>query len=264
LRAYALAAMDPDSHDRQRIELHIQECQVCKRYVVGLRGLSVVFPPILPFAHDPAGLLAHLHQLLAPTQPATGAMSSGVGAGTTGVATTPAASVPAAGGAVITGSSAGTASGSGLTSLLGGGGLVKATAIAATVLTASAVGIAVHATSRHHVKAPRSVTAQSGSVAGANIALLSSPLPVGIGPVPSASHVATSAKPRRSHRKATGRSSASRTAATSSRTGGAREGSDFGFERQTSETQATTVSPASSATSGGSGRTEEFGLEGSG
>jgi DNA-directed RNA polymerase specialized sigma24 family protein len=263
LRAYALAAMDPDSRDRQRIELHIQDCRVCKRYVVGLRGLAVVFPPILPFAHDPVGLLAHLHQLLAPTQPATSATATGVGAGTAGAATAPAAGVPAAaGGAAITGSSAGTASGGGLTSLLGGGGLVKATAIVATVLTASAVGITVHAAGRHHAKAPRSNTAQSGPVGGASVALFSSPVPVGIGPVASATHVETSVKPKRSHRKATGRSSAGRTAATSSRTGGGRQGSDFGFERQSSETQASTVSPASSATSGGSGRTEEFGLEG--
>lgn len=60
LRSFALGLID-DEHECARISAHVEECESCRRYVHGLRGLAAVFPPLglrfAPFAHHHAGLL---------------------------------------------------------------------------------------------------------------------------------------------------------------------------------------------------------------
>jgi DNA-directed RNA polymerase specialized sigma24 family protein len=67
--AYALGALDESEPDYRRAKEHIdgtEGCEACRRYVRGLRGLSVVLPPLLPFglpAGYVAGILAYLRRV---------------------------------------------------------------------------------------------------------------------------------------------------------------------------------------------------------
>lgn len=134
LRAYALGLTDNDSRDYSRITDHTKGCPSCKRYIVCLRGLSVIFPPILPFLHDPAVLHPDLHKLLTPVRTTASGGASGSG------------TAPLVGTA---GAGSGSAGASGLLSTLGGGGLVKTAAIAGIVVAGTAGGFT--AIKPHHV-----------------------------------------------------------------------------------------------------------------
>src|ERR1039457_745663 len=67
LRAYALGTLAEEHPDYPRAREHIEKCTACHRYVMGLRGLAAIVPPVgLPFmpvgGHE-AGILAHLEHL---------------------------------------------------------------------------------------------------------------------------------------------------------------------------------------------------------
>ncbi len=142
LRAFALGLTGTDSPDYERVTQHIDECASCKRYVMGLRGLAAVLPPIMPLGHDIAALLAHLYKLFAPAH----------GAVTTGAST--AQSTAAVAGATAAGSTA--VSGGGLSGVLGGGAIKAAVLVAGIAATGTlSVGLAVH----HHT--PRAHLATS-------------------------------------------------------------------------------------------------------
>jgi DNA-directed RNA polymerase specialized sigma24 family protein len=250
LRAHALGTMDPDSRDQDRVERHLQDCQACKRYVVGLRGLSVVLPPFLPLAHDPT-LAARLQQLLTSTHPAGSGASAAAGAGNAAAAATSAAS------------STGAVSGGGITSVLGSTGLVKAAAITATVLAAGSIGLAVHV-SGHHAKPPAPASARSAPEAPASVPLrLTS-----ITPAKSTSRHASRSRPHKSASRPqlSGHSSGSRATATQSSAAGVENG-EFRFERQPSEITGSTATPSppasntSAPSSAASRASEEFGAE---
>jgi hypothetical protein len=69
MRSYALGLIAEDDRDYPRAAEHVAQCEACRRYVNGLRGLAAILPPILPFgpiadAGHGAGILAHLAHLL--------------------------------------------------------------------------------------------------------------------------------------------------------------------------------------------------------
>ncbi len=139
LRSFALGVIGEDSPDYERVTAHVRECPSCERYVVGLRGLAAVLPPLglplAPVGRDAGDLLAHLHRLFAP---------HGVAAGAAGAQTTATlASSTAAG-------SAAAAGGGGWT--LVGGGVAKVAVVAglaaAGALSVHALG--VHPPAGHH------------------------------------------------------------------------------------------------------------------
>ena len=255
LRAHALGTMDPDSRDQDRVERHLQDCQACKRYVVGLRGLSVVLPPFLPLAHDPT-LAARLQQLFTSTHPAGSGASAATGAGNAAAATPAAGSSATSGAAAV--SSNGAVNGGGITSVLGSTGLVKAAAITATVLAAGSIGLAVHV-SGHHAKPP--APAPAGPEAPASVPLLAPLRLTSITPAKSTSRHASSSRPHKSASRPqlSGQSSGSRATATQSSAAGVENG-EFRFERQPSEITGSTA-PPSAPSSDASRASEEFGAE---
>jgi DNA-directed RNA polymerase specialized sigma24 family protein len=130
LRAYALGTMTPEDRDYPRAEKHIAECAPCKRYVMGLRGLAVIVPPIgapfMPASGHEGSILAHLRHLFAGHGTA-----SAVGAGTGGAA---------AGGG-----------GAGLLSSVGAGTAAKGVAVLAIVAVTAVVTVKPgHAVAKHH------------------------------------------------------------------------------------------------------------------
>lgn len=135
LRSYALGAMSEDSPDYARVATHIRGCASCKRYVMGLRGLAVLLPPLGRPGHGWAAPLSYLRRFFAPHSavtagaPVAGAASSTV-AGTTAV------------------------TGGGWTAL--GSGAAK---VAVVVGLATVGTLSIHAlTPRHHpVRSPRVV-----------------------------------------------------------------------------------------------------------
>src|SRR5450759_6030926 len=71
LRSYALGLLSTTDRDYVRAVEHIDECETCKRYVIGLQGLAAVMPPVgLPFmplmGHEQA-ILAHLYRTVSYT-----------------------------------------------------------------------------------------------------------------------------------------------------------------------------------------------------
>ncbi len=148
VRAFALGITDPDSPDYERIAHHIDDCQPCKQYVLCLRGLTVIFPPILPLLGHPEVLLAELRKLSAPIHTANGIAAGG----------TVATGAPAPGAATANSSAAGWSSAAtintsrGVLSTLGsGGGLAKTAALAGMAVASGLAGItAVHALDRSH------------------------------------------------------------------------------------------------------------------
>jgi len=67
LRNYALGLLSETDRDYARAMEHLQECGACDRYVMGLKGLAAVMPPVgLPFmpilGHEKA-ILAHLYRM---------------------------------------------------------------------------------------------------------------------------------------------------------------------------------------------------------
>jgi DNA-directed RNA polymerase specialized sigma24 family protein len=68
MRSYALGLIAEDDRDYPRATEHVAQCASCSRYVNGLRGLTAIIPPVLPFgplagAGHGAGILAFLERL---------------------------------------------------------------------------------------------------------------------------------------------------------------------------------------------------------
>lgn len=142
LRAFALGLMSEEHPDHHRIARHIERCASCERYVMGLRGLAAVLPPIGPPLAPVGALLAALHKLFAP----------GHGAATIGASTAQTTATVA--GTTALGSTA--ASGGGLAGVLGGGA-VKAAVLVAGI--AAAGTISVHVAVSHHSSSHAHLTA---------------------------------------------------------------------------------------------------------
>jgi DNA-directed RNA polymerase specialized sigma24 family protein len=159
LRSFALGVTGRDSPDYERVAEHLRECGSCERYVVGLRGLAAVLPPLgLPLApagHGVGGLLASLHRLLAPHGSA-GAGAAGVQASAT-VASSTASSAAAAGG--------------GGWAALGGG--VAKVAVAAGVATVGALSVHALAVHHPHRRAPTVVAGRRDVAGPAGVASVS-------------------------------------------------------------------------------------------
>jgi len=142
LRAFALGLTSEEHPDYHRIAEHIEKCESCGRYVIGLRGLAAVLPPIGPPLAPLGALLAALHKLFAP----------GHGAATMGAST--AQTTATVTGTTALGSTA--ASGGGLAGVLGGGA-VKAAVLVAGI--AAAGTISVHVAVSHHSRGHARLTA---------------------------------------------------------------------------------------------------------
>lgn len=137
IRSYALGSMHEHDRDRPRVAAHVAECESCRRYVDGLRGLAAILPPVVPPLGSAVtigrnGALAHLQRLF------------GFGHGAAGAGTGAAGGVAAAS-ATTTVSGAG--GGGGLLGSLGTGALLKGAVV--LVAGAAAVGVAVHAGEPH-------------------------------------------------------------------------------------------------------------------
>ena len=130
LRSFALGVIGEDSPDYERVAAHVRECVSCERYVVGLRGLAAVLPPLglplVPAGRDAGDLLAHLHRLFAPHGAAAGA----AGAQTTATL----ASSTAAGSAAAAGGGGWTLAGSGVAKVAAVAGLAAAGALSVHAL----------------------------------------------------------------------------------------------------------------------------------
>jgi DNA-directed RNA polymerase specialized sigma24 family protein len=108
MRGFAFGILDPDGERYRLARLHQRECPACRAYVLSLRGLAAVLPPLaLPWGIVGAGA-------------GTGA-GAGAGAGTGAGAGASGAGAGGAGG-MGTGTGAGTSAGAGLTAAPGAGG----------------------------------------------------------------------------------------------------------------------------------------------
>lgn len=142
LRSFALGLTSEDSPDYPRISKHIEECEVCKRYVMCLRGLAAVLPPLVPFGHDITGLLAHIHRIFAPGRAMTGG--------------------PAAQTSTALANGASNASGAGLVGVLGGG-TAKTVAVVAAGLVVAGGAVAVQVSAHKHPIAPATAVVHAHS-----------------------------------------------------------------------------------------------------
>jgi len=126
LRAYALGLLKESDRDYERASAHINDCDTCRRYVTGLRGLAAILPPVgLPLsrlAHE-ASILAHLYRVLG-----AGHSSATAAQATAGTAAT----------------------GGGVAGLLGGSAAVKTAAVVAVVALGAAT---VHVVASDHTAA---------------------------------------------------------------------------------------------------------------
>ena len=132
LRAYALGTLTEADRDYRPAKEHIEDCTACHRYVMGLRGLAAIVPPVglpfMPLGGHEAGILAHLEHLFNGHGSASATASSAL------QSTATAGSAGAAGG------------GASLVSSLGGAkGLAVVLAVAATAGAA-----AIHGSRSHH------------------------------------------------------------------------------------------------------------------
>jgi DNA-directed RNA polymerase specialized sigma24 family protein len=132
LRAYALGLLAEGDRDYRRASEHIEQCTACHRYVMGLRGLAAIVPPVgLPFmpvgGHE-AGILAHLEHLFNGHGTASATASSALQSGAT------------AGGASAAGGGA---------SFVGSLGGAKGLAVV-LVVAATAGAAAIHGSGGHH------------------------------------------------------------------------------------------------------------------
>jgi RNA polymerase sigma factor (sigma-70 family) len=83
MRALAFGILDPEGERYRLAELHRRECPACRAYVLSLRGLAAVLPPLgLPLGHLAAGLGggAGAGSASASTGGATGATGGAAGA----------------------------------------------------------------------------------------------------------------------------------------------------------------------------------------
>jgi DNA-directed RNA polymerase specialized sigma24 family protein len=156
LRSYALGLLSKTDRDYARAVEHIDECETCKRYVIGLQGLAAVMPPVgLPFmplmGHEQA-ILAHLYRMFGGGHGASGAGAIQTGAGTAGAAT---------GGGTLVGS-------------ISAGAAAKGVAVIAIVVVAVGVGSAHHG--RSHRLAPRPAVARPTPAVAPPTAVASEPV----------------------------------------------------------------------------------------
>jgi DNA-directed RNA polymerase specialized sigma24 family protein len=81
LRAYALGLIAEDETDYGRASAHIEECASCRRYVVGLRRVAALVPPVVPPGLHRARALSQLQRfftdLVGRPGPATPAAGGG-------------------------------------------------------------------------------------------------------------------------------------------------------------------------------------------
>jgi DNA-directed RNA polymerase specialized sigma24 family protein len=146
MRSYALGLIAEDDRDYLRAAEHVSQCAACRRYVNGLRGLSAILPPVLPFgpvadAGHGTGILAHLERLF----------RNGHSGGMTG-----AGSALRTTGAGAAGSASG---GSLVSSSLSTGTIAKGVAVLAA--GAAALALAAHDGKAHHVITRRTSPAQA-------------------------------------------------------------------------------------------------------
>jgi DNA-directed RNA polymerase specialized sigma24 family protein len=86
LRAYALGLIAEDETDYRRASAHIEECASCRRYVVGLRRVAAIVPPLVPPPLHRASALSQLQRFFTdlvgsgPAAPTTTAAASSAGA----------------------------------------------------------------------------------------------------------------------------------------------------------------------------------------
>jgi DNA-directed RNA polymerase specialized sigma24 family protein len=92
LRAFALGVLSEEDRDHSRATAHIETCAPCRRYVMCLRGLAAVMPPmglpLMPAGGHEAGILAHLEKVLSSGHSgaagAATAVQGGAGVGVAG------------------------------------------------------------------------------------------------------------------------------------------------------------------------------------
>jgi DNA-directed RNA polymerase specialized sigma24 family protein len=88
LRAYALGVLTPEDRDYARAEEHIADCLPCKRYVMGLRGLAAIVPPVglpfMPFTGHESSILQHLEHLFTSGHGTASAAQAGTGTAAAG------------------------------------------------------------------------------------------------------------------------------------------------------------------------------------
>jgi DNA-directed RNA polymerase specialized sigma24 family protein len=155
MQSYALGLIAEDDRDYPRAAEHVAECETCRRYVNGLRGLAAILPPVpVPFglagaAGAGGGILAYLQRLIG-----RGHGGSSVGGGVSSTAS--------AARTVGAGTASGGAGGGGLVGTLGTGTVAKGVAVLAA--GAVTIALATHHTSRHRVAANHATAA--GSQAG--------------------------------------------------------------------------------------------------
>jgi DNA-directed RNA polymerase specialized sigma24 family protein len=152
MRSYALGTLAEGDRDYQRAEEHIEGCAACRRYVMGLRGLAAVIPPIgVPLLHITGGIFAFLARLL---------RGHGSANATSGTLQTAAAGGSAAGGG------AGVA---GSLSTVKVAAVLVAAAASAGAVAVSVTGVPHHRHGTRHVHVARSAPAfsRTGSAASA-------------------------------------------------------------------------------------------------
>jgi DNA-directed RNA polymerase specialized sigma24 family protein len=126
MRGLAFGILDPDGERYQLAQLHLRECPACRAYVVSLRGLAAVLPPVfLPWGLGVSAL--------------TGA-GAGAGIGASGGAAV--GSGAGAGSGIGVGGGAGVGSGAGAGGAAGGAAVGSGAAVGAgsTVGAVAAVG----------------------------------------------------------------------------------------------------------------------------
>jgi hypothetical protein len=167
MRSYALGLIAEDDRDYPRAAEHVADCEACRRYVNGLRGLGAILPPVvLPLGpaaatvaatgHVFGGIRAHLERLFgghgAGTGSATSALrSAGAGAGGAGGGTT-------------------------LASSLGTGTLVKGAAVIAAA--GVALTLAHNGRAHHHISSHGAPAAQERAQVDPAVAPVSTAVPL--------------------------------------------------------------------------------------
>ncbi len=189
MRGFAFGILDPDGERYQLARLHQRECPACRAYVLSLRGLAAVLPPLpLPWGpgapptpQAPSSHVPPAHPTPAAAKAGTrgaGARAGARGAGTRGAGTRAGAKGAGAGagakgagakagagtgagtgpGAASTGAGAGAVSASGLAGAggAGGGWLLGGSAgakLAVSCLLALSVGCVALTVAPHHAGA---------------------------------------------------------------------------------------------------------------
>jgi DNA-directed RNA polymerase specialized sigma24 family protein len=140
MQSYALGLIAEDDRDYPRAAEHVAHCASCSRYVNGLRGLTAIIPPVLPFgplanAGHSAGILALLKHLFRGGGHSGGRMA-GAGAASGG-------------------------GGGGLAGSLSSGTIAKGVAVVATGAAALALTAHDHKAPYAHARQPAPTTTQT-------------------------------------------------------------------------------------------------------